>query len=74
MSKKNFITICRGFGKTSDEAKEDAYFKASCEGHDPESLEREWFRCNNGNVGCRLYAIQYLEDEGNKPHLKAAIE
>ena len=74
MSKKVYVTICRGFGKTADEAKEDAFFKASCEGHDPESLEREWFKCQNGNTGLRLYTSYAAEGEGNHPNLKAMAD
>ena len=73
MSEKTFVTICRGFGKDADSAKEDAFFKAQCEGHDPESLDREWFRCANGNVGLRLYTSYVTEGEGNRPNMKAEV-
>ena len=73
MSKKVFVTICRGFGKDADSAKEDAFFKAQCEGHDPESLDREWFKCNNGNVGLRLYTSYTTEADGSHPVMNAEV-
>lgn len=72
MSKKVTVTICRGFGKTADDAKSDAWFKAECEGHDPSTLDREWFRCQNGNVGVRLYATYDAEEAANHPQLNKA--